>query len=94
MGELSKLKGLGRKTESYLNKIGIYTKKQLIEIGPYKTYLKLFEKGTIKPNLNFLYALVGAIENKNWNDVAKNEKTRILYELQEFQEIKKFINDD
>lgn len=32
MGELSKLKGLGKKSELCLNEIGIYTKKELQEI--------------------------------------------------------------
>jgi len=59
MGELSKLRGLGAKSERCLNEIGIKTKSDLEAIGPIRAFLKLREECSIKPSLNFLYAMVG-----------------------------------
>ncbi len=80
MGEIAKLKGLGDASEKQLNTIGIYTKKDLEKIGALEIYIKLKE-----PHLCFLYALVGAIENRSWLDVAQNDKTRLLIELDNFK---------
>ena len=80
MGELSKLKGLGSASEKQLNAIGIYTKKDLEKIGAIKAYIKLKQ-----PHMCFLYALVGALENRSWLDVAKNDKTRLIIELDNYK---------
>ena len=55
---LRQLKGLGPKTEKYLNEIGIYTKEELAELGPVKAFIKLQKEGDSKPSMNFLYAMV------------------------------------
>ncbi len=95
MGELSQLKGLGPKSEQYLNEVGIHTKAQLIELGAVKTFLKLKEECSIKPNLNFLYAMVGALENKSWLHIAQEERGRLLMELEGYQELAKmFVTED
>jgi nucleotidyltransferase/DNA polymerase involved in DNA repair len=91
MGKLSELKGLGPKTESYLNEIGIHTKGQLEEIGAVGAYIKLKEQCSVNPSLNFLYALVGALEDKHWAQIAKSEKGRLLYELEGYRELEKML---
>ncbi|MFW5442713.1 MAG: TfoX/Sxy family DNA transformation protein [Methylococcaceae bacterium] len=60
---MSKLKGLGPKTEKYLNEIGIYSKDDLVKIGAVNAYIKLQKESRFKPSMNFLYAMVGAVEN-------------------------------
>ncbi|WP_369150401.1 TfoX/Sxy family DNA transformation protein [Candidatus Thiodubiliella endoseptemdiera] len=47
-GELAKLRGLGKKSEQQLNKIGIYTQISLQKIGSIAVYIKLG-----KPHLCF-----------------------------------------
>ena len=59
-----------------INSIGVYTKKDLKNMGALEAYIRMKE-----PNLCFLYALVGALENRTWLDVAQNDKTRLLIEL-------------
>ncbi len=76
MGEISQLKGLGATSEQQLNAIGVYTKKDLEKIGALEAYIRMKE-----PHLCFLYALVGALENRSWLDVAHHDKTRLLIEL-------------
>jgi DNA transformation protein len=70
VGELSKLKGIGPKSEKCLNEIGIFTKNELVKTGAVKTFLKLQRESRIQPSLNFRYALVGAIENRRWTEIA------------------------
>ncbi len=65
MGELSKLKGLGPKSEQCLNGAGIHTVAELKAIGPIEVFVRLCNEGRIKPSLNFLYALVGALEGRS-----------------------------
>lgn len=76
------LRGLGPKSAAALEEIGIKTRMDLERIGPVEAYLKLKEQSTvIKPSLNFLYALVGALENRHWKEIAKKEKQRLLIEI-------------
>ncbi|MDH5446688.1 MAG: TfoX/Sxy family protein [Gammaproteobacteria bacterium] len=94
MGELSKLKGLGPKSEQQLNRIGIYTRQDLVKIGPINAYLKLKREASIKPSLNFLYAMVGALAGKDWTDIAHTERSRLLIELDGYKELEDLIKTD
>jgi len=94
MGELSKLKGLGPKSERYLNEIGIHTKEQLQQIGAVRAFIKLKKECSIKPGLNFLYAMVGALEGEHWTDIAKSEKGRLLFELEGYQELEEMLKTE
>ncbi len=81
MGELSRLKGLGSKSERCLNQIGVHTRAELARLGPVSAFLRL-ERAGLKPSLNFLYALAGALENRPWTEIAKFERERLLLELE------------
>ena len=94
MGELSKLKGLGPKSEKYLNDIGIYTRQDLEAIGAIKAFIKLSTVDKTKPGLNFLYAMVGALEDRSWTDIVKTEKTRLLIELASYQELEEILKKE
>ena len=91
MGELSKLKGLGPKSEKCLNEIGIKTKGDLEKIGPVRAFMKLRSECSIKPSLNFLYAMVGALEGRHWADIAKTERGRLLLELGGYQDLERAL---
>ena len=91
MGELAKLQGLGPKSEKCLNEIGIKTRTDLENVGPVRAFLKLRNECSTKPSLNFLYAMVGAIEGKHWVKIAKSEKGRLLLELEGYQELEKLL---
>jgi len=93
MGEISKLRGLGSAAETSLNSIGIYTREDLETIGPVRALLKLKNDRNIKPHLNFLYAMVGALENKSWLEIAKTERARLIFELESYKELEKILNE-
>jgi len=93
MEKLSELKGLGPKSERCLNEIGIYSKEDLEKKGAVRAFLALKEKSCIDPSLNFLYAMVGALENKHWTEIAKTEKGRLLMEIEGYQELEKIFSE-
>lgn len=92
MGELSKLKGLGPKSEQALNEVGIRTRRQLEAIGAVGAYKRLLQSGGEKPSLNFLYAMVGALEERHWSEIAKQEKSRLLMELEDSQQLDRLLH--
>jgi len=61
MGELTTLPNVGRVLEKNLNGIGIYTEKQLREIGSKEAFIriKMIDPGAC---LHMLYGLQGAID--------------------------------
>ena len=86
------LKGLGPKSMQCLNEIGIFTKSDLEQMGPIKVFVTLKNECKImKPSLNFLYSMVGAIEGVHWKEIAKTEKTRLLIELEAYEEMQAML---
>ena len=89
--KLRELKGLGPKSEQLLQEIGINTPQQLEALGAVKTFIRLKKECSIKPSLNFLYALVGALENQHWAKIARTEKGRLLMELEGYRELEAML---
>lgn len=92
MGELSRLKGLGPKSEEMLNGIGVVTEDELRELGAVNAYLRVREKSDT--SLNLLYAIYGALEGKHWTDIAREEKGRLLFELESIEDVNATIDKD
>jgi DNA transformation protein len=90
--QLKQLKGLGPQSERWLVQVGITSPEILRDIGPVRAYIRLIESGTVKPTLNFLYALVGAVEDKHWLEIARHEKGRLLLELEGYQELQAILS--
>ncbi|MCG7874414.1 MAG: TfoX/Sxy family protein [Candidatus Thiodiazotropha lotti] len=94
MGELSRLKGLGPKSEKALNEVGISTRRELEDVGAVGAYKRLMHAGGEKPSLNFLYAMVGALEERHWSEIAKVEKARLLMELEDSYQLDEILGQD
>lgn len=93
LGErLRDLPGLGPVSENHLNEIGIFTRDDLEKTGPVRVYLMLRASG--HANLNFLYAMVGALNNVHWTRIARKEKGRLLMELEGQRELERIFNHD
>ncbi|MEN1726848.1 MAG: TfoX/Sxy family protein [Pseudomonadota bacterium] len=78
---LRDMRGLGPKTESILKEIGINSPEELRALGAMRTFLRLKAHQGKRPSLAFLYALVGAIEDRDWLEVARDDRRRLLVEL-------------
>ena len=92
--KLRDLKGLGPKSEKCLQEVGIRTPEDLRSIGAVRAFMKLQKECSTKPSLNFLYAMVGALEDKHWADIAKSEKGRLLIELDGFRELEDMLGSE
>jgi DNA transformation protein len=91
---LADLKGLGSKSEECLNEIGIFTPDDLKAMGAIRAFIKLKKEYSIKPSLNFLYAMAGALENKHWVDIARNEKGKLLVALDGYRELEAMLKSE
>ncbi|MEZ8826073.1 TfoX/Sxy family DNA transformation protein [Vibrio amylolyticus] len=74
------LKGFGPKSEEILAKVDVHSVDDFMAVDPFELYkrLKLNVKGT---GLNSIYAIIGAREDKHWQEIAKTQKTEILLRL-------------
>lgn len=79
---VGELKGLGPRSAAALRDIGIETVEQLHASDPFGVYaqLKARQHGT---SLNFLYALIGAIEDEHWQHIKATRRGEILLRLEE-----------
>lgn len=79
---VASLKGLGPRSAEALRGIGIESIGELRARDPFEVYAELKDKvpGT---SLNFLYALIGAIEDVHWQEIKRTRRTQILLRLDE-----------
>lgn len=88
------LPGLGPKSLEALKEIGIHSRADLEQIGAIRAYVKLKKEcKSVKPSLNFLYGLVGALEGRPWQEVARHDKGRLLLELESYQQLEKITGN-
>ena len=85
------LKNLGPTSEHWLGQINIHTFDDLQQKGAINCFEALCELQNFKPSLNFLYAMLGALENKHWAEYKQN-KGELLIELENNEEIRKLFN--
>ena len=82
--EISSLQNLGPKSEKWLNEAGIYTLNDLKKLGAVKAFLKV-KQLVKKPSLNLLYAIEGALIDTQWNKLSKDDRARLLFELDDYE---------
>lgn len=73
---------LGPKSRTMLAGIGIKTAEQLRARDPFEVYAEL-KAAHAGVSLNMLYGLIGAVENRPWRDVARDDRTSILLRLED-----------
>lgn len=76
------MKGIGEMSWNMLASIGISSPEALQARDPFEVYATL-HRMKITRSINMLYALIGAIENKHWQDIARERRTEILLRLDE-----------
>ena len=75
------LKGLGPKSWEALRTIGVDSVDRLRSKDPFEVYAQL-KKRLPGTSLNFLYALIGAVEGVHWKQIKKTRRTAILLRLE------------
>lgn len=74
------LNGLGEKSEIMLAAIGVNSVENFLASDPFVLYASLKDEFA-NVGVNFLYAIIGAQEDKHWQEIAKKRKTEILMRL-------------
>lgn len=85
---LRNLRNLGAYSEKMLAKAGIRTEKRLKALGAVKAYVAVRRAGA-KPSLNLLWALEGAMTDRDWKDIARTRRLELLTELEITEKRKK-----
>ena len=78
---LADLPNFGPKSQQMLAQSGIHTLEQLRELGAVRAYVQVKRCGACS-SLNLLWAMEGALSDRHWQDVAKNDRLRLLLELE------------
>ena len=78
---VASLRGLGPQSAALLASVGIHTAAQLRAQDPFAVYARLKRVAGAGVSLNMLYALIGAVEDRDWRDIARERKTEILLRL-------------
>lgn len=79
--EIARSLNLGPVSAEMLRKIGIENIEQLRAVGAVPAYKKLIAVG-LKPSLNLLYAMEGALTGQSWQTVAREKKLTLLLLLE------------
>lgn len=79
---LRDMRGLGLRSEEWLPLVGIDSPAALRAADPFEVYARL--KATVPgTNVNALYALIGAIEDRHWQDIKRERRGEIVLRLDE-----------
>jgi hypothetical protein len=76
-----RLRNIGARSAALLHGIGIKTRGDLVALGALEAYRQLLERGA-KPSLGLLYALHGAIVDRDWNALGEKEKAYLKAEAE------------
>lgn len=84
MTRIADLPNFGPKSQQMLEQAGIKTVEQLREMGSVRAYLQVKRAGG-NASLNLLWAMEGALTGQHWQVVAKQERLRLLLELEDIE---------
>ena len=82
MTDLTSLPNIGGKLADELQRVGIATAEQLVELGSVKAALRI-TRGRPHTGYNMLYALEGAIRGVRWHALPREDMDRVRAEYNE-----------
>lgn len=80
---IADLPNFGPKSQQMLEQAGIKTVERLRKLGAVRAYVQVKSIG--KVSLNLLWAMEGALTDTHWQVVAKQERLRLLLELEDVE---------
>jgi hypothetical protein len=78
---VARMRNIGARSAHLLHSIGVKTRADLVRLGALEVYRQLLERGA-KPSLSLLYALHGAIVERDWNALGEKEKAYLKAEAE------------
>lgn len=79
--KLIQLRNLGLRSDEMLLYAGIKSVRQLQKLGSVAAFVAV-KRAEGKPSLKLLWALDGALTDRDWKDVAKNDRLSLLLQLE------------
>lgn len=80
----SRLRNLGPKSWQMLETAGIVSVAQLTVLGSVAAYVQVKKSGC-QPSLNLLWALEGALADRHWKAIAKEQRMSLLFQLDDYE---------
>jgi DNA transformation protein and related proteins len=81
---MEKLRNLGPKSMSMLAAANIRSKAELQQLGAVMAYLAVKRAGCA-PSLNLLWAIEGALSDRDWKQVSRQERSVLLFQLDDYE---------
>ena len=75
------MRNLGPRSREMLAKAGIVSDEQLKALGAVAAFAAVKRAGG-RPSLNLLWALEGALTNRDWKEIAKKDRLSLLTQLE------------
>lgn len=89
MNDITDLRGLGPKSKAMLHSIGVTSVEQFMAADVFVLYARIqSEHQSANPSanqatsLNLLYAMIGAQENRHWQEIKRERRLEILLRLE------------
>ena len=82
--DICELRNLGEKSAQWLREVGVETVEQLRSLGAVEVYLRL-RRERPDVSLNLLWAMSAGLDDRDWRDLTKEEKARLLAELENLE---------
>lgn len=76
------LRNLGPTSAQWLREIGVHTRGDLERLGPVTAY-RLVKQRQLRTSLNLLWAMVAALSDRGWQELAPEEKERLRNEAED-----------
>lgn len=82
MSDIADLRGLGPQSRAMLHSIGVTSVEQFMASDVFALYVRL-KSSNQSTSLNLLYAMIGAQENRHWQEIKRERRLEILLRLEE-----------
>lgn len=79
---LAQARGIGPASLELLGRLGVNTLAELRAADPIDLYARA-RAAQPRTSLNLLWALIGAVEDRDWREVARTERTSVLLALEQ-----------
>jgi DNA transformation protein len=81
---LGRLRNLGKASFEMLDAAGIDSESRLRTMGSVAAFFAVKRAGCA-PSLNLIWALEGALTDRDWKDVARKDRTSLLLQLDDLE---------
>ncbi len=76
------LRNLGTASTAWLREVGVHTLSDLQRLGPVLTY-RLVKQRQHRASLNLLWAIAGALSDRDWRELTSDEKDQLRQQVDE-----------